>query len=513
MPALTNDKVLTQLHLRGFIQFGGAGPLNVAEYYGARNQYFFVTGVENPVKGTINPINAPAVYRRKRWDRIGRTIDAPDFGTYTLQVAQKHGTLPRVLADVGCPITVYLSAGRCKDPSDLNRGYESYVYILSGGEVTDRSPGDMTPMDSDDALMTELSITTASQYPVGPLFLGEQAASNVNANVIDVVYAQPNDCIGCQIGNERIYGVTAPIGGSPTNQAEVIYSVNGGSTWAEVNITGLGATVSPSGIDIVGQYLVVWSRAAGAHYYATIDPDTGVPGTFSTVTSGYNASGGPNDMYVVSPSEIYIVGQGGYIYKSTDITAGVTAVVSATVTTQNLQRIHGAGETLVAVGNLGVVLYSNDGLIWATATQYPTSQTLFAVSVRDDKTWWVGAGNGGLWYTATGGKTWTAVTIPSATQVNDIVFATDEVGYIAYDTSGPAGNLFLTIDGGNTWAAATTSTVPARIGSTWPTFDRVNRIGVPVYAEPGTAANYAALAGLAGDGSDGVIYIAGANYL
>jgi hypothetical protein len=359
----------------------------------------------------------------------------------------------------------------------------------------------------------ELTITTAVQYPVGPLFLGEQAATNVGANVVDAVYAPPNDCIGCQIGNERIYALTQPVGASPSVQAEIVYSVDGGSTWAEVNILGLGATVAPTAIDIVGEYLVVASRAAGAHYYARIDPDTGVPGTFATVTSGYVASAGPNDLYVVSPSEVYIVGNGGYIYRSTDITAGVTAVSAGTVTTQNLQRIHGAGETLVAVGNLGTVLFSGDGAIWANATLNPTSATLFALSVRDDKTWWVGAGNGNLWYTATGGKTWTQVTVPSATQINDIVFATDEVGYVAYDTTGPVGNLFCTVDGGNTWAAATTSTTPARIGSTWPTFDRVNRIAVPVYAEAATAANFATLAGLAGDGSDGVIYVAAANIL
>lgn len=513
MAQLTKDTVLTQQHIRGFVQYGGSGPLNEAQYYGARNQYFFVTGVENPVKGSISPINAPDPYRRKRWERIGRQSEAPDFGSYTLTLTDKHGTLPKAMTDVGCPITLYLTAGRCKNPADLNRGYESWVYILSSGEVTDRSLGDMFPMDGDEALQTELTITTAVQYPVGPLFMGEQAATNVNANVVDAVYAPPNDCIGCQIGNERVYCLTQPIGGSPTIQAEIIYSVNGGATWAEANIAGLGATVQAQAIEIVGEYLVVWSRTAGAHYYAVIDQDTGIPGTFSTVTSGYNASGGPNDAYVVSPSEIYIVGQGGYIYRATDITAGVTAVSSATVTTQNLQRVHGQGEMLVAVGNLGNVLYSRDGTVWATAALYPTSQTLFGLSVRDEKTWWVGAGNGTLFYTTTGGKTWVQVTIPSATQVNDIVFATDEVGYVSYDTTGPQGNLFLTIDGGATWASATPSQLPARIASNWPVHDRINRIAVPVYAEASTAANFATLAGLAGDGSDGVIYVAAANYL
>lgn len=513
MAQLTKAIVLTQQHIRGFIQYGGPSPLNEAQYYGARNQYFFVGSIENPVRGSVSPINAPDPYRRKRYERIARSVEAPDFGTYALSVSAKHGTLPRVFGDMSCPLTLYLTAGKCKNPSDMNRGYEDWVYVLTGGEATDRSPGDMFVMEGDDALMTELSVTTAVQYGIGPLFLGEQAATNVGANVIDAVYAPPNDCIGCQIGNERIYAITNPLGSSPTVQAEVIYSVDGGATWAEVNISGLGATVNPTAVEVVGEYLVVLSRAAGAHYYARIDPDTGVPGTFSTVTSGYVASAGPNDIFVQSPSEVYIVGNGGYIYRSLDITAGVTPVSAATVTTQNLQRIHGQGETLVAVGNGGVVLYSSDGTIWATTTLTPTSQTLFAVSVRDSKLWWVGAGNGAFFYTVNGGKTWVTVTIPSATQVNDVVFPTDEVGYVAYDTTGPQGNLFTTIDGGNTWAAATPASVPARIGSSIPVFDRANRIAVPVYAEAQTAANYLVIAGLAADGSDGVIYVAAANTL
>ena len=49
------------------------------------------------------------------------------------------------------------------------------------------------------------------------------------------------------------------------------------------------------------------------------------------------------------------MGDGGYIYRSRDITAGVAAVVTGTLTSANYRRIHGMDSTIVAVGESGQV--------------------------------------------------------------------------------------------------------------------------------------------------------------
>lgn len=519
MPKLSANEVLTQQHLRGFVTYGPPRPGNVAAYYGVQgSQYFFVGSVENPVQGDISPINVPDPRHRKRYRLVGRSVEAPDLGTYDLMVGHKHGTLPRVLGNLAnCPVTVHLSAGRCKDPSDLNRGYESYLYLLTNAEVTDRDNGDMFPMDSDELIQTTLSMTTEEQYGVGPLTFGAKADSEINAEVIDVVYGWAQDCEDCNNGTNWIYAITRPIGGSPTFQAEVVYSVDGGSTWTNVNITGLSASAVPTAIDVVGSNLVVLVNSAGAHYWAPIDPDTGIPGTWTAVTSGYVASAGPRDIWVGSSTEIWIVGDGGYIYRSRDITAGVTPVVAASLTTQSYRRIHGTEDAIVAVGASGqVAISTNNGTTWSTPqATFPITGTLTAVAVKDDKHFWIAggsglSGSGRLFYTLNGGKSWledTQATAGAALEIQDIVFPTDHVGYVVYTLTGPDARIACTVDGGDTWAVGV-----QRVLGVFPTCDRINRIATP-NSDAQTSANNLFLGGLAGDGSEGILLQGAANVI
>jgi hypothetical protein len=79
-------------------------------------------------------------------------------------------------------------------------------------------------------------------------------------------------------GTQRVYVVTKSSGaGSPGTPAEVIYSVNGGATWSQTNITGLGGTVDPTAIESVGNYLVVLDTAGNGYWFAELNSLTGVP--------------------------------------------------------------------------------------------------------------------------------------------------------------------------------------------------------------------------------------------
>jgi hypothetical protein len=512
MPKLTKDVVLTQQHVRGFVTYGRPRPGNAARYYGVQGSpYFFVGGVSNPVQGDISPINVPAVRKRKAYEQVGRTVEPPALGEYELMVGHKHGTLPRVLGGglAGCPITTTLTAGRCKDPSDLNRGYESYLYIMANGEATERDLGDMFPQDSDEIIQTTLTVVTDEQYGVAPLAFGAQADGEINAEVIDVTYGWPQDCDDCGDGTEWIYAITRPIGGSPTFQAEVVYSTDGGVTWANVTITGLSAAAVPTAIDVVGGYLVVLVNSAEAHYWAPIDPDTGAPGAWTAVTAGYVSSAGPRDLWVASPTEVWIVGDSGYIYRSRDITASVTPIVAGTLTAQSYRRVHGVESTIVAVGASGeIAITLNGGATWATPqTTFPINGTLTAVAVKDETHFWVaggsgGAGSGRLFYTLNGGKAWledTEATASAALEIQDIVFPTDHVGYVAFTVTGPEARIACTVDGGDSW-----TTGAARMAATLPVCDRINRLAVPL-SDPQTAANNVYAGGLAGDGVEGIL--------
>ena len=183
---------------------------------------------------------------------------------------------------------------------------------------------------------------------------------------MDIIYgseAQCGDCGPADDGTQLIYAVTKSSGaGSPGLPAELVYSLNGGDSWSQVNIDGLGASEDPLAIELVGSKLMILSDS-DAYYWATLNKVTGVPGTFTKVTLGIVAAGTPRDIYVLSAREVFLCGDGGYLYKSTDIAAGVTVVSPGDASSDDLLRIHGDGQnTIVAAGAGSSVVVSHNPL-------------------------------------------------------------------------------------------------------------------------------------------------------
>lgn len=506
MPKPNADEIITQKHKRNFIQFGGAGPENVVRYAGQDAQYIAIDGVSLPESGGIDPIWVPDPRRQGAYKLVGRSITPPDLASATVMMLEKHGAIPRQLQKIGCLFNLYEPTGKCKDLSDFTRGWSDYVLVYSGALVTDKDLGTRTAWDSDDAIEDSLSVTLADIYPIGALGFGEEAAVQVERLVVDVVYGNSLTCGDCgpyNDGTQWIYAVTQTSGaGSPGLPAELIYSVDGGGNWTEATITGIGATEDALAIDIVGQYVVV--LGADALYYAEINADTGIPGTFTKVTTGFVAAGSPTDLYVASPREVYFCGDGGYLYKATDITAGVSVLSAGDVTADDLNRIAGNESTIVAVGDNGAtVVSSNRGQTFSTAVAEPESATLQAVTVITDKVWWVGTGGGKLYYTLDGGNTWVekAFSGSGSGAVRDVISFGEDIIFFAHNTSAPAAQVFSSWDGG----ANFTYNKPRILNL--PVFDYANRLAMPQAADISVAANNLAVAGLAGNGTDGILLL------
>ena len=504
MPDIKADEIGTQKHHRTFIQYGGPRPGNPAKYAGQDAQYLSLTGVANPESGGIDPVWVHDPYRVGRFRLVARSVSPADLPNATVTFREKHGGISRALLK-NCTFNIYEVVGRCKDLSDLMRGWTDYVQIYEAGEVTDKDEGDRTSFDSDDAIENALSVVWSNIYPIGALSFGESAAGEVSREVVDVTYAPGNVCVNdCDWGDQRIYALANTSGaGSPGLPAEVIYSVDGGVSWNQVNIDGCGASEVVYAIDVAGIYLVV--IGTNAYYFAEINSKTGVPGSFTKVTTGFVASKSPRDLYVLSPREVFFCGLGGYVYKATDITAGVSVVNAGVATAQNLSRINGDGnEVIVASGATGAIIKSeNRGLSFSTTTLSPEASTLQALEVLDENIYWVGCSTGRVYYTTNGGETWTPKTLPGASggAVYDIVFPTRSVGYISWSDATPTARLYTTFDGGEDWGYSAT-----RINN-WPVFDRGNRIACPATEDAGWACNSVVVAGLAGDGTDGIVIV------
>lgn len=199
-----------------------------------------------------------------------------------------------------------------------------------------------------------------------------------------------------------------------------------------------------------GDQIAVISPTGGFAY----SPDGGT--TWQAV-AGMVAGHGPNALYATG-REVWACGDGGYIYKSND--AGVTWAVEddGSLTTEDLQAIAGFGDdAIVAVGDNGAVIRTkNQGRSWAAVTG-PSADNLTAIAAPRSGQIYVGTDVGTMYRGWLYGDSWTQVSLPvtGAGTIQDIVFCgpcgEGEFGFLVYDAPGPVGQIWRSLDGGASW--------------------------------------------------------------
>lgn len=494
---LEASELIKQLTTRLFQQAGGAGNPRYIGGVGANN--FFMSGLTIPVNGGIEPVYLPDPIRTNRFKLVDRTRSTPALPSWTIAYQEQWAGIARVAMQRECPWTFYEVHGRCADLSNLYAGWEGYIWVAADGIISgDIDGGDRTAPDGDAPLTLTASYMGRSVYPVGGQSFGEEAASDVVSEVIDIVYGTVETCAECGPDNDGaqwIYALTRSNVGSPSAPGQLVYSTNGGLTWATSSITGIGISAEPRYIGIVGSVIFVGTGATTL-FYATINSQTGAPGAWTGVTIPVAFS----DAYV-NGSDVYFTATAGRIYKTTDITTAailIDDIGGASAYT----RIHGLADIVVAVGAAGLVRYTiNRGVTWVTAT-VPEAVSLTTVQVVGPRLFWVGTSTGKLWKSANRGTTWAAASFPGSGSgaITDLVFATREVAWVLHTLSSVA-RLVGSLDGGNSFGRDDSATSWIL---NWPTFAAANRVAVPSTSEP-AAANYTAIAGLASGGTDGII--------
>lgn len=498
---LDDSEIIKQLGTRTFYQPGGAGTQRY--FFGIDTEYHFIDGAEIPTNGSIDPIYVPDPRRPDRYRLISRSLGVPDLPTVSLVFMEKWGGIPRVLLAPKCSFNLYEVHGRCADLSDFYKGWESYMLIYSGFKLTGSVDlGTRTAMDSDDPLQDSIDANGVAIYPAGAISFGEEASTDVVVEVIDVVYGQATNCGNCgpeNDGSQMIYALTRANVGSPSAPGQIVYTLDGGLSWNNAAITGIGLVNEPVFIDIVGSTLFVGTNSTTL-FYTALHADTGAPTTWNTVTLPVAMT----DVYVQNSGAIYFSASAGRIYRTSDI--GVAPTLIDASATDNLLRISGINETIVAVGANGRVYRStNNGVTWSTVTA-PAATSLNAVMVLGPKDIRVGGAGGISYHTLNAGASWVNDRIPlSNGTIQDMVAASREVLWMTYQLASVA-YLLTSLDGGDTWASNVGAT--SRIAN-WPVLQRANRLAFPQAADVAIAANYLAVAGLATSGVDGTL-IAGA---
>jgi len=484
---------------RVFLIDGGARPDHAPEYQGCMK-----AGGVSKSWGDLTSIECPSEIQYDSYVEVDTIKGAEERATMDLMgryLADVASELLRI-GNLGCGVDAQVHFGKCTDPTDFNTFTKAVV--MEGAYISDWSTDDLGAMESGERNpVTETgSISSKDVYEILQLAFTQAAASIVTNEVVDVVICDQVACGECDedsSGCQHIYAVTKQAGGSPGTPPDIVFTVDG-SNWYADDIDSLGAAEDPSAVACVGDYVVVVSNDSGSAHYALkseVD-DVDYDETWTEIATGF--VGAPNDCHrAVGGRFLYVVGDSGYIYRTDDITGGVTVLDAGVATTQNLNRVYAlSDEFVVAVGNNDTVVYTEDGVSWGTVTGPLAGATLSAVLVQSETVWFVGSTAGNLYYTVDKAANWTAKGFPGsgAGSVYDVVSANMSVLYLAHATTAPAGRILRSYDGGYSWNILPegTGTITAN--------DRINRLAACIYDE-----NFVVGVGLADDGADGVIVV------
>lgn len=476
-----------------------AGPPNAPTYQGQARALGPSWGF-----GDRTPIREPDPNRYGAFRIIDAIKAERDLPTISIENRYQY-TISEFLrlARIGCPIDLQVHIGQCQDPRDFNGGWDK-VLVLEGADFSNWATGEMGALEQgEDAVVNEtVDFNALDMFEIKQLALSELASTEVIGEVVAVAICDSVTCGVCGIasaGCDKVFAITITQIGSPGLPAELIFSEDGGAVIGETNVSTLGATEDPTGMACVGTHLVVISNDSCSLHYALIAEVLDAIETWAEVATGFVcAAGAPNAIHSRGSRFTWIVGDGGHVYFSADITNGVSVQDAGVATSEDLQAVHAFDDlNVVAVGdNNAVIRTQNGGSTWTSITGPAVGVVLNTVWMRSDEEWFVGAANGRLYYTRDGGTSWTEKAFPGsgAGQVRHIVFATPTVGYLSHDTVAPAGRLLRSIDGGNSWYVLPegTGTIPAN--------DRLNSI-----AACGEDVNVVYAGGLADDATDGFL--------
>jgi photosystem II stability/assembly factor-like uncharacterized protein len=483
-----------------FLIEGRARPDHAPSYQGG----FRMTAISQSF-GDVTRIENPDPNQYGKFEEIASIRGATERAATSLEGRYAMDLISDLLrlARKNCAVDIQLHIGECTDPTDFNT-FEK-ILVLEEALLTTWNTDDLGVLESgDETVVNEnADLSARDLYEIMPITLGEKAAGEVTNEILDITIGDSPTCGECEgevetDGCFKIYAISSAAGGSPGTPGDVIYSIDKGTTWFAHDIDTLGAAEAPSGVAVVGSYVVVVSNAsASQHYAAKSEFDTVSDPAFTEVATGYVASGEPNATWSVG-NKAFVVGDGGYVYLIEDATAGVSVLDAGSATVDDLLDVHAlSASKMVAVGNNGAVIYTTNGTTFTAATRpVGVGVHLNCVWMKSDSVWMVGTSAGSLYYTLNSGVTWTAKGFPGAGTgvVRDIAFSTDAVGWLAHDTTTPAGRILRTYDGGQQWQV-----IPEQTG-TIPANDHITALAA-CSLDP----NFVVAGGLADNGTDGIV--------
>jgi len=452
--------------------------------------------------GDSTPEYCPSSTAPNTWDIVDQTPSVKELGSFNL-TQKADMSLQDVwwsLRRTNCEFPLFLNAGDCARPDDPN-GWTSKIALIGARITSFGLDGTFNPESGGDNATIKYNLPGSfkDMYPVRPINFQEFADSTTLADILDGLWYDVVNCGSCDTpsdGTRKLYFLAQANSGSPGLSSQIVRTVNGGQTWAALDIPVLGGA-SANRLIAMGSRLLVLSQNLGGYAWAEFtDIDAGTV-TWAAQTTGFVAGKAPRAGWSKSSFEAFIAGAGGYLYFINNAGDAPSRILTdGSLTTQNFNDIDGVGNNIVAVGDSNAMIRSyNNGNSFSLVTGPAVGVNLTSVFVRDRNFYFVGTGNGRLYRTTDGGVTWTLSALSGLTVINDIRFFDNFVGYLAGEASGVA-KVYRTTDGGVTWE--NTSKIKGL-----PTSQRINVV-VPNPYDP----NVLAVGGRKTAGGDGLIAIA-----
>lgn len=442
--------------------------------------YAKLTGVSR-THGEITPVEIPDPDNYNEYLEVDE-ISGQD-SRYTATVIAKFPSNIRSLLQYleRCkePFDIRLQFGDCENPSDPTAFAKGE--ILEHVRVTGYSTDDLGSLQSDESaeIRETLSISFRNFYDFVRMSYFSKAASLLTVEATDVFVRQSSRCFGASCACNVVFAVTKAAGGSPGTPPDLVFSIDGGTTWYARDIDTLLTSENASGIADVGDYLVIISNDAGSISYTDITDfyypdDINFDPTFTETTNGFVEA--PNAIRSTG-MKAFIVGEGGYIYMTDAPASGVTVLDAGVATSQDLLSVAVYNSThVVAGGQNGAIVYSVDGESFNLSPTTPVGVGIHitAVAMRVAGEWIVGTSDGRIFITYDSGYHWAQIYLPGATpaSIKDIVWQGESCGFVSA-VVGTSGRIYRTLDAGRTWMLE-----PAASSGSMPTAVRFNKLGV-----------------------------------
>lgn len=407
-----------------------------------------------------------------RYVTVGYTQDAPAVisTTLTTYVSGTRDWLEKLMEDER-PFAAYFHLRKGGKAGTFGNYQRSYFMLVGG--ITERTVSNLISRAEDAA--SEHAFALAGLPPVysgtvwGAVRLSTSETEAVNAIAANITGKYQSVNGGTLSSGDVLYASTDAAAGSPSNIANVLKSTNGGATWAATSTNPFAAAENIGAIAYfaVGRdtnRVLVVRASTDAGNPAEVAYSDNAGATWTAVNVG-SVNGqfcqGIHAMFVLDAYNIWIGMDDGYLYKSQDGGASWALLDAGTFTANGVNVIHFINTN---IGYLGAdtddVLYTDDGgATWAAKTATGGGGNVTDVYAHTAKFVWASDSTGSVYVSFDGATTWTERTFSGSGSGScpTIEFINQFQGVMIHNT-GSVGTVFITIDGGYTWEAVSTPT-------------------------------------------------------